>query len=61
MLPSVVVLHVVFVMQVGFLGPYLVVGEGVGEVISFDKEKGLFGWASEEYIWLSLTVVGPIA
>lgn len=60
-LPAMIILHLLNAIQLIFYFVYFMFASDIGEFLSTDPVKGMFGWASSEYLLISLTLVGPIA
>lgn len=56
-----IILHLLNIVQLVFYFVYFTITSDIGQFLSTDPVKGMFGWASSEYLLISLTLVGPIA
>jgi len=60
-MPSMVILHLVNIIQLFILFIYFLCTSSPSLFFSFDPHFGVLGWASTEYLLFSLCLVGPIA
>jgi hypothetical protein len=59
-LPAIIILHLISVFQLVIYFLYFLITSDIGELFSQDPECGMFGWASPQFLLISLTLVGPI-
>jgi drug/metabolite transporter (DMT)-like permease len=60
-LPAMIILHLVNIVQLILYFIYLVATTDTDAFLSADPVQGMFGWASSEYLLVSIIFVGPIA
>jgi hypothetical protein len=62
-IPGFVLIHICSVFGTIYYSIFALLEPGFeySKFLSMDVHFGFFGWASEEYLWISLFLIGPIA
>jgi drug/metabolite transporter (DMT)-like permease len=60
-LPAMIILHLISIVNAVILSLYFIFTTDTSEFFSQNPEIGMFGWASPQFLLISLTLVGPIA